>query len=109
MRRLTNEDVTRIVEQTMRRALDLRATKSVEYAEDGDGLSTVRRIAIATGATMPMVVTTFMLKHVDAVVTHVRINDKTRHLTEPIEHRIDDAVLYLCLLKAALSEESGDG
>src|SRR5215469_12153433 len=108
MRRLTKEDVLQVIKETMQRVLDLREAKSVEYAEDDDGLSAVRSIARRTGLTTAMVILTLMSKHLDAVEVHVRKHDKRRKLTEPIEGRIDDAIVYLCLLKAALREENGD-
>jgi len=108
MRRLTKADVSEIVEHTMERIVELRAAKSVEYAEEDDGLSTVRSVAKRTGQRMSMVILTFMSKHLDAVEVHVRKNDKARQLTEPIEGRIEDAILYLCLLKATLIEERDD-
>ena len=47
-------------------------------------------------------------KHWDALSQYVRdIGNGTRRvLSEPIESRIDDLILYLCLFKAMLRERS---
>jgi hypothetical protein len=50
----------------------------------------------------------FAGKHWHAVSQHVHdvSSGITRILSEPIEGRIDDLIMYLCLLKAMLRERS---
>ena len=44
----------------------------------------------------------YLMKHIDALSSHLRDQDK--ELSEPISGRIDDAILYLILIKAQLDE-----
>jgi len=103
---MTNVEVEELIKDTFDRILHLREVKAAEYSEDGDALSNFRRNGEDMGLPMEVVWRVYAGKHWDALSQHVRdIGNGTRRvLSEPIESRIDDLIVYLCLFKAMLRE-----
>lgn len=88
----------------------LTATKGEDYARSDDQLANFKRSAAEAGVTPEQVWLIFFNKHKDAIVSHVKAcgeNNLTYNPSEPIEGRIDDAILYLCLLKGLVQERAG--
>lgn len=87
-------------------------TKGKEYsgAIDGkdDRLANFKRLAVKLGVTPETVCLIYGTKHLDAIDTCVKTLQRTGEisvaLSEPIEGRFHDAVLYLILLSALISE-----
>jgi hypothetical protein len=105
---MTNVEVDELIKDTFDRILHLREVKAAEYSEDSDALSNFRRNGEDMGIPMEVVWRVYAGKHWDALSQHVRdIGNGTRRvLSEPIESRIDDLIVYLCLFKAMLRERS---
>jgi hypothetical protein len=95
-----------IIKETFDNILHLRRIKEAEYSEEGDALSNFRRNGEGMGMPMEVVWRVYAGKHWDALSQHVRDvgNGTRRVLSEPIEERIDDLIVYLCLFKAMLRE-----
>jgi hypothetical protein len=104
--KMTNAAVEIIIKETFDNILHLRRIKGAEYSEEGDALANFRRNGADMTLPMEMIWRVFAGKHWDAVSQHVRdiSSGITRILSEPIEGRIDDLIMYLCLLKAILCE-----
>lgn len=88
----------------------LTASKGEEYkGGEDDQIGNFRRMATKTGLTMEQIWQVFFHKHIDAIDTFVRDKaaGKDRARSEPIESRIDDAILYLVLLRAILRDQAG--
>lgn len=87
----------------------LTATKGEEYAASDDQLANFKRSAEQAGITPEQVWLIFFNKHADAIRSYVKMARGTREYvpSEPIEGRIDDAILYLILLKALVQERAG--
>lgn len=79
----------------------LTATKGNEYAQSDDQLANFRRWSADSGTSPETVLMVFMNKHLDSIKGYIR-GDTT--LSESIESRIDDSILYLILLKAMVTE-----
>ena len=79
----------------------LTATKGNEYAQSDDQLANFRRQSADLGISPETVLMVFMNKHLDSIKGYIR-GDTT--LSESIESRIDDSILYLILLKAMVTE-----
>lgn len=84
--------------------LSLTASKGEEYAnDDKDQLANFKRQAAELGITQQQVLRVFLTKHLDAITYYCRTG---KVLSEEVIGRIDDAVLYLILLKAMRIEET---
>jgi hypothetical protein len=82
----------------------LTASKGEEYARsDADQLANFKRQAAELGMAPKQVLAVYFNKHIDSIKSYLK-NGQT--FSEPIEGRIDDAILYLILLKAMVIEES---
>lgn len=83
--------------------LGLTASKGEEYANDDcDQLANFKRQAGELGITAQQVLRVFLTKHLDAITHYCRTG---KVLSEEVIGRIDDAILYLILLKAMRIEE----
>ena len=80
----------------------LTATKGEEYARDTDQLANFKRGAADAGTSPLVVWVIFFNKHIDAIKSYVR---EGKTFSEHICGRIDDAILYLILLKAIVIEQ----
>jgi hypothetical protein len=105
---MTNVEIEELIKDTFNRILHLRKVKAAEYSEDSDVLSNFRRNGEDMGLPMEVVWRVYAGKHWDALSQYVRdIGNGTRRvLSEPIESRIDDLIVYLCLFKAMLRARS---
>ncbi len=105
---MTNAEVEVLIKDTFDRILHLHEVKAAEYSEDSDALSNFRRNGEDMGMPMEVVWRVYAGKHWDALSQYIRdISNGTRRvLSEPIESRIDDLIVYLCLFKAMLRERS---
>lgn len=82
---------------------ELTATKGEEYARsEDDQLANFKRQAAELGLDPEKVLAIFLNKHLDAIKSFIKTGQV---LSEPIHGRIDDAILYLILLKAMIVEK----
>lgn len=79
-------------------------SKGVEYAGSVDQLANFKRQGKALGVSPEFVLMVYLSKHIDSIRVYCR--DKGKMLSEPIEGRIIDAILYLCLLLALVEEDT---
>jgi hypothetical protein len=92
-----------LLNDTLERLLCLTETKGQEYAHDADQLANFRRLSVRLLLPAETVLMVYLAKHIDSIEAYIR--DPQRGLSEPIESRIDDAILYLCLLKALIKDD----
>lgn len=92
---------TSILNPTLSAVCTLSATKGKEYTQDGERLKNFKDLASDLGISPESVCFIFLKKHIDAIKSFVKFKEV---YSEPIEGRIDDAILYLILLKALISE-----
>lgn len=85
---------------------DLTDTKGVEYSNSIDQLANFKRLAASLGVTPEFIVLVYLTKHLDGINSFVANGGE---LSEPIFGRIDDAILYLVLLKACIFEQAVEG
>lgn len=103
-----------VLRPTMQSVIDLSEGKGKEYAGP-EGSSNEHanfdRLAVEMEMSPEKVLAVYWTKHMDAIKTYVRTLNKDT--SEPIEGRIDDAILYLLLLKGMVirrrSKTSGGG
>ena len=82
--------------------LALTASKGEEYSGGDDQLANFKRYAAAAGISLEQAWLVLFMKHIDAISSHARTGVV---LSEPIDGRIDDAMLYLHLYRAIVWEK----
>lgn len=82
----------------------LTETKGEEYSRDEDQLANFKRMAIDAEMPMEKVWLLFFSKHMDAIKSWIKTGGTK---SESIESRIDDAILYLILLRAMVEDIKG--
>ena len=97
----STEFVDRYLLPTTERLVDLTRTKGREYANSDDQLANFKRLGEQLGLSPEKVIMVYMTKHLDSIHSYVR--NPEQDLSEPIDGRIDDAILYLILLKASIN------
>lgn len=85
---------------------DMHTKGQKEYAMDNDNVfANFERIAEQTGFDKKMVLWIYFMKHVDGIASYLKGHKSQR---ENIEGRLTDAVVYLCILWAMISEEESE-
>lgn len=79
----------------------LNKTKGSDYSGDEDVLANFKRLATKLELTKEQVLGVYMTKHLDAIDTYIREGNVK---SEPIDGRINDAIVYLLLLHAMVIE-----
>lgn len=100
-----NEFLT-LIDDTFSEMKRLTATKGAEYKGDGGGqFDNFIRYGSRAGLTVGQAWSVVFGKHLDAIDTFIRDDARKigRARSEPIGGRIDDAILYLMLLKGMVS------
>jgi hypothetical protein len=100
---MKQEQFLSILDETLKSLRSLSLSKGREYANDSeDSLSNFKRLGKQLGLPPEAVTLVFLTKHLDSISSYIRSLQGQGNYTssEPIEGRIDDAILYLILLKA---------
>ena len=103
MYHVNGSDFRAILAHTHQTLQDLTDTKGVEYSNSDDQLANFKRLAASLGVTPEFIILVYLTKHLDGINSFVA---KGGELSEPITGRIDDAILYLVLLKACILESA---
>lgn len=99
---MTREEFDELLSSTFGTLAALSDTKGAEYAHDADQLANFKRLGERLGMTSEAVLMVYLTKHLDSIESYIR--RPSVDLSEPIDGRIDDAILYLCLLKALIHD-----
>lgn len=91
-----------LIDETMMEIERLNNTKGREYADDAEALGNFYNRAEQMGIDPKVVWGTFFGKHIDSIFSYIKRGEV---LSEPIQGRIDDAILYLILLKGLIEDE----
>jgi hypothetical protein len=99
-------DFKLLINRTFESIKALTSSKGEEYANnaaDGnaDQHANFKRQAEQLGMKPEQVLSVYMSKHLDAISSYIRTG---REFSEPIDGRIDDAILYLILLKGLVTD-----
>lgn len=101
-----------IVQNVFKKLDDISKTKGKEYANSGDRLANFKRLHEKIGVTPETVCLIFGTKHMDSIDSYVKTLESTglepTGLSEPIDGRIQDAIMYLLLLYALILERRGE-
>ena len=91
-----------LLDDTHKALVHLTASKGEEYSRDADQLANFKRQAEELNATPEKILMVYLNKHLDAIKSFVKTG---KLYSEPIEGRIDDAILYLILLKGIVLDD----
>lgn len=96
-----------LVNETMKKVVELGVKKGGEYAGDEDRLANFRRNAAQWGMTMEQCWGVYCGKHWDAIAQYIRdsAEEKSRDRLESLGGRVDDIITYMLLFKAMLDEK----
>ena len=94
-----------LLDDVHRNLVNLTATKGEEYSGDADQLSNFKRQAAELGMEPEKVLMVYLSKHLDAIKSYTRTK---KEFSEPIEGRINDAILYLILLTGLISDRRSE-
>ena len=106
---MTKQEFEAYLAETTNRLFALTRPKGAEYAGSSDQLANFYRLSDALGMPPEAVLLVYLTKHLDSIHTYVR-GLTTGHsfpASEPITGRIDDALLYLVLLRALIEQDPG--
>jgi hypothetical protein len=98
---MNTKDMKQLLDDTHFKMCLLSSTKGYEYAGESDRLSNFKEPALDLGVSPDLILWIALDKHLRAIRTYIR---NRRVHSEPIEERIDDAILYLILLKGLIQE-----
>lgn len=101
---MKQEDFLLLLRDTHRTLEALTMSKGAEYAGSDDQLANFKRLASALGIPAEKICYTFLAKHLDSIQSFLR--KPGIELAEPIDGRIDDAILYLVLLKGLIRDSA---
>lgn len=99
---MTFEEAEKILFQLCEEEREIARTKGREYTQ-GDRLDNFKRIGAELGISPKKVLWVYLKKHLDAIATYIKTD---RIFSEPIQGRILDARVYLCLLRCLIEEEN---
>jgi hypothetical protein len=104
----SHERYAKLIDEVVANIKSLSALKGGEYAGDVDRLANFRRNGEKLELPMEVIWNVYCNKHWDAIQQYVLDikNGKERTRAEPIEGRIDDAIVYLILLRAMVDERN---
>ena len=104
---MNGSDFRALLGDTYQRLIDLTDSKGAEYAHDADQLANFKRLGATLQLHPTVVLLVYLQKHLDAIVAYVAATGRRESPveSEPISGRIDDAILYLILLKALIHDQ----
>ena len=99
---ITYEQAKNIMTQVFEECNRLREAGQKEYAQSIDNaLANFERVAGHTGVTREQVLLVYLSKHMDGIHSYVKGHKSQR---ESVEGRINDAIVYLVLLRCMVED-----
>jgi hypothetical protein len=89
----------------LRKVVGMRDTKGKEYSNSEDRFANFNRLATELDLTNIKVAWVYVKKHLDGIASYCRTE---QILSEPIEGRIVDAIVYLTLIAGMITEREED-
>ena len=102
---MTHEQFDDYQEDLLNKVVGMRDTKGKEYANSESRFANFDRAADELGLTNIQVAWVYVKKHLDGIASFCRTQ---KELSEPIEGRIVDAIVYLTLIAGMIAEKEED-
>jgi hypothetical protein len=105
---ITQKMVAAVMRDTFDECDKLRAAGQAEYAHDSENaMRNFESVAEYVGSTREAALLTYLIKHFDGIAAYVKGHRSQR---ESVKGRINDAIVYLILLKAmAIENDAHEG
>lgn len=107
---MKKSDFRNLLQEVSTSLIGLTESKGQEYANSSESqTANFERQAVALGLPPEAVLMVYLSKHIDSIQCYIRhLQGKAGYVSsEPIEGRISDAILYLCLLRALVEDRKG--
>lgn len=102
---MTREEMQQVMEQVFAECQGLRDAGQKEYAHaDSNAFANFERVAERLNISREAVLLTYFEKHIDGIHSYVKGHKSQR---ESVKGRINDAIVYLCLLRGMVEESEG--
>lgn len=98
---LTQEAMQELMQQVFGECSELGAAGQAEYAGGENALGNFERLASTLSLSREQVLMVYLTKHIDGITAWVRGHKSQR---EDVRGRINDAIVYLCLLRGMVEE-----
>ncbi len=99
---MTQEDMKRVMKQVFSECNALREAGQKEYAHDKDNaFSNFDRAALHLDVDRRAILIVYLMKHIDGIIAYINGHESQR---ESITGRINDAIVYLCILRGMVEE-----
>ena len=101
---MTKQEFRSYMERQFEKLRATSASGQAEYAHGQDAFDNFKRLAGMLNLEKEEVLFVYMQKHLDGIASWIKGHRSQR---EPVQGRIDDAMVYLLLLRAMADEEEG--
>lgn len=99
---MNRSQMAQVMQQVFEECGGLREAGQKEYAhDDTNAFINFERVAERLNISREAVLMVYLQKHLDGVCSYIQGHESQR---EPVEGRINDAIVYLCLLRGMLNE-----
>jgi hypothetical protein len=103
---ITQERAAQIMEEVFEECRGLRGAGQQEYARlQQNALANFERVATHMDISRETALFTYFFKHVDGITAYIKGHRSQR---EGVRGRINDCIVYLCLLRAMVEDEDGN-
>lgn len=103
---MTRKEMQATMNKVFKECEALRGHGQKEYAHaDDNAFANFERVGEYLQLPREKVLMTYLLKHQDGITAHLNGHISQR---EPVKGRINDMIVYLCLLRGMI-DENGDG
>ena len=99
---MTHEEFDKYQNKLLNKVVGIGATKGKEYSNSESRFANFDRAAAELGLTNIQVAWVYVKKHLDGIASFCRTE---KELSEPIEGRIVDAIVYLTLIAGMIAEK----
>jgi hypothetical protein len=101
---MTHEEFDKYQNELLNKVIGMGATKGKEYSNSESRFGNFDRLADELDLTNIKVAWVYVKKHLDGIASFCRTQ---KELSEPIEGRIVDAIVYLTLIAGMIVEKEG--
>lgn len=98
---MTKEDLKNVMDRVIQEIQSLCEAGQKEYAGGENAFGNFERIASRIDTSREKVLWTYLTKHLDGIESHIKGHISQR---EPVEGRINDAIVYLIILRGMVED-----
>lgn len=102
---MTQDQMKQVMVRVFAECQTLRDAGQKEYAGGEESFGNFNRLAGLLGINRKAVLMVYFTKHFDGIMSYVRGHRSQR---EDVRGRINDAIVYLCLLRGMVEEEEAN-